>query len=86
MRNRLPTNASGGKKTPHELLNGITLTSREQIDHFRTMGCLCYVVTPHGTRKGKPKVAWRGMMMGYAECDGQKGYKVRRLSDGKMVL
>jgi hypothetical protein len=42
-------------------------------------------VTPHGTRKSKPKVAWRGMMMGYAECDGQKGYKVRRLSDGKII-
>lgn len=85
MRNRLPTTASGGKRTPHEILNGITLSVREQIDHFRTLGCLCYVVKAHGTRKSKQKVAWRGMMMGYAECDGQKGYKIRRLSDGQMI-
>ena len=30
-------------------------------------------------------VVLSGMKMGYAECDGQKGYKVRRLSDGKMI-
>ena len=88
VKNRLPNKNALGKKggnTAHELLHGVVIDQREMIDHFRTLGCLCYVVTPLNTRKGKPKRSFRAVMMGYTHENGQKGYKVRRLEDGEML-
>ena len=86
MRNRLPNSSDkSDKRTAYEIMNDVSLPVDELIDHFRTIGCICYVVIPHNTYTGKPKVSFRAMMMGYSDHEGKKGYKVRRLSDGKMM-
>ena len=82
-RNRLPSAACRVKgKTPFEVLNQVTLTPLELVEHLRTIGCLCYVVKPLTKRAGKQRKTFRAVMLGYAEHAGQKGYVVRRLSDG----
>ena len=37
------------------------------------------------TRKGKPRRSFRASFMGYTHESGQTGFRVRRLSDGKML-
>ena len=86
VRNRLPnirTQKIGGK-TPYEIFNDIEISIFDQLDHLRTIGCLCYVVLPHSRRTGKPKVSYRAVMLGYSDAGGQKGYRVRRLDNGKV--
>ena len=54
VRNRLPnthTVSKQGRNTAWELYNDAVVDQRELIDHFRTLGCLCYVVSPLNTRK-----------------------------------
>ena len=85
MRNRLPSRACNVLgKVPYEVSENCSLTERQLVDHFRTIGCVCYVVVPHELRVNKPKVSWKGMMMGYSDEDGRKGYYVRSLKDGKI--
>ena len=87
MKNRLP-NASDrlGKRTPYEDMHDIDIAPRELIRHFRTVGSLCYVVRPpNETRSGKPRLAYKAMMLGYANADGKKGYMVQRVDDGVVM-
>ena len=89
VRNRLPNSKTAGrkeKKTPFELMNDVQVDQLKLVDHFRRLGSLCYVVTPLNTRKGKPRRSFRASFMGYTHESGQKGYRVRRLSDGKMMV
>ena len=84
MMNRLPTSSKRlGKRTPYEDLNNITIPQLELIKHFRTIGSLCYIVKPHNEiRIGKPKLAYKAMMLCYADHDDKKGYIVQKLDDG----
>jgi len=84
----LPNSKTAGrkeKKTPFELMNDVQVDQLKLVDHFRRLGSLCYVVTPLNTRKGKPRRSFRASFMGYTHESGQKGFRVRRLTDGKMV-
>ena len=87
MRNRLPNTSDRlGKRTPYEDMHDIDITPRKLIGHFRTIGSLCYVVRPpNETRAGKPKLAYKAMMLGYADADGKKGYMVQRVDDGVVM-
>ena len=87
VRNRLPTASclSSKHNTPYEAYNDIVVSPRELVDNFVTIGCLCYVLVPHSLRSGKPKKAYRAMLLGYSDnVTGQKGYIVRNLSTGKI--
>ena len=89
VRNRLPTTKLKDS-TPYEIYNKLNDNHndmKEQIKRFRRIGCLCYVTFPLNVLKqrGKnAKRAYRAMLLGYAEHDGQKGYKVRDLKTGKV--
>jgi len=75
--NRLPTSNSIDNKTPYELWHDVVVPTIDLIDHFRRMGSLCYVTTPHLT-VSKPRKCYRAMMVGYAETlpVPKKGYLV----------
>lgn len=86
IRNRLPNNCDKkDKRTAFEIMYDVSLPMHDLIDHFRTIGCICYVVPPSNIYSGKPKASFRAIMMGYCDQDGKKGYKVRRLCDGKLM-
>jgi len=86
VRNRLPNACDKtDKRTPFEIFNQVNLSVAELIDHFRTIGCICYVTHACETANGKRKRSFRAAMMGYADHEGKKGYKVQRLSDGKIM-
>ncbi|MGA0401866.1 MAG: hypothetical protein ACO3PX_17995, partial [bacterium] len=88
VRNRLPNSKTAGRKdrkTPFELMNDVQVDQLKLVNHFRRLGSLCYVVTALNTRKGKPKRSFRAAFMGYTHESGQKGFRVRRLIDGKMI-
>ena len=85
VRNRLPSNAclSTAYKTPYECYNDVSVSPKELVDTFKTIGCLCYVLLPHSLRSGKSKKAYRALLLGYSDnVSGQKGYIVRNLSTG----
>ena len=88
MSNRLPSSSTRlGKRTPYEDLHDIDITPQKLIRHFRTIGSLCYVVRPpNETHSGKPRLAYKAMMLGYADHEGKKGYMVQRVDDGKLML
>ena len=84
-RNRLPsTSCKHPARTPFAALECLDLSIREQVDHFRVIGCLCYRIVPLNTRVGKPKRSERCVMMGYSDEGGQKGYYLRSLETGEV--
>jgi hypothetical protein len=86
MRNRLPNSksAESDNRTPFEQTNNCSVPLAELIDHFRVVGSLCYVTLTPEERHGDKIRAYRAIFMGYSDDNevGQKGYIVRRLSDG----
>lgn len=92
VRNRLPT-ARRPDKTPFEIFEQLEIPLIDQIESFRTIGSLCYILVHPDERVGKRAATERGMMLGYADepestndvMGGKKGYVVCRLSDGVVM-
>lgn len=90
VRNRLPT-SKWPARTPYDVmhaLDGDNASMAEQVKRFRRLGSLCFVAVPHNILRQNGKngrKSYRAMFLGYADQDGQKGYKVQRLQDGKVL-
>ena len=88
IRNRMSNQkciASGEGDTPFEQWEQQRFELSDLIDHFRVVGCLCYVIRPKNIRKKGDKLAYRAVFLGYADEDDihQKAYIVRSLETGK---
>ena len=86
IRNRTPNtnSAKHDGRTPYELWHDIDTPLIDQLDHLRVLGSLCYVVIPDDLVRAGGKKSYKAVVLGYAEErePAQKGYIVRRLSDG----
>ena len=89
IRNRTPNTNSvqHDGRTPYELWHDERIPLDAQLDHLRVLGSLCYVVYPPQLVPAGAKLAYKGVLLGYADENerGQKAYVVRRLRDGKMM-
>jgi transposase InsO family protein len=89
IRNRMPNSNSKHHdgRTPYELWHDERIPLDAQLDHLRVLGSLCYVVLPPQLVPAGGKLAYKGVILGYADDNerGQKAYVVRRLDNGKMM-